>query len=215
MAVLSLIHCRRSCVWYYTVSAVIFIMQIWTVHLTRATFFLFVWLIPASLFYTCSSCMIHELGGCWRVWCAISRIIKLSINDFCSQTNTCVAQWAAVSGVVHISYVLCPYRAVCTESLCACLRVCVRACVCLWNHLQFVFSIQVLLSRPISSSTFMSGCKTHATSHTASAFTHCTGAHRLIYQSVFFPSFPPHLVCSSSTPFHFGTRNHAQSTHTA
>lgn len=129
MAVLSLIHCRRSCVWYYTVSAVIFIMQIWTVHLTRATFFLFVWLIPASLFYTCSSCMIHELGGCWRVWCAISRIIKLSINDFCSQTNTCVAQWAAVSGVVHISYVLCPYRAVCTESLCACLRVCVRACV--------------------------------------------------------------------------------------
>lgn len=148
-------------------------------------------------------------GGCWRVWCAISRIIKLSINDFCSQTNTCVAQWAAVSGVVHISYVLCPYRAVCTESLCVC------ACVCLLNHLQFVFSIQVLLSRPISSSTFMSGCITHATSHTASAFTHCTGAHRLIYQSVFFPSFPPHLVCSSSTPFHFGTRNHAQSTHTA
>lgn len=69
--------------------------------------------------------MIHELGGCWRVWCAISRIIKLSINDFCSQTNTCVAQWAAVGGVVHISYVLCPYRAVCTESLCACVRACV------------------------------------------------------------------------------------------
>lgn len=64
------------------------------------------------LFYIGSSCMIYGLGFCWRVWCAISGIIKLSINDSCSHSNTCVTQQAAVSDVVHISYVLCPYGSV-------------------------------------------------------------------------------------------------------
>lgn len=88
------------------------------VHLTHASFsysyshFLF---FP---FYTACSCMIHGLRVCWGVWCAISGIIKLTINDFCSQTNTCVTQRAAVSDVVHISYVSCPHGSVLTVSLC-------------------------------------------------------------------------------------------------
>lgn len=50
---------------------------------------------------TACSRMIHGLRVCWGVCCAISGIIKLTINDFCSQTNTCVTQWAAASDVSY------------------------------------------------------------------------------------------------------------------
>lgn len=52
---------------------------------------------------------------------------------FCSQTNTCVTQWAAVSDVVHISYVSCPCGSVLTVSLCMKLFT-----VCFHTHSTFL-----------------------------------------------------------------------------
>lgn len=83
------------------------------VHFTHAAFYVVIY-----YFSFCTVFMVPGLRICWGVWCAISGIIKLTINDFCSQSNTCVAQRAAVSDVVHISYVSCPYGSVLTVSLC-------------------------------------------------------------------------------------------------
>lgn len=90
----------------------------WCVCIAHTTFFyshcppplFFCFILPVLVWYM-------GWGFCLRVWCAITGIIKLSINDFCSQTNTCVTQRAAVSDVVHISYVLPPYESVLTYSL--------------------------------------------------------------------------------------------------
>lgn len=128
-----ILYCCCSCFHYANMDCV---------HLTHAGFsysygyFLF--------FFTAGYCMIHGLRGCWGVWCAISGIIKLTINDFCSQTNTCVTQWAAAS-VVHISYVSCPYGSVLTVCLC----------------MKSFVSIDVLLSQPISLSAIYVNANMH------------------------------------------------------
>lgn len=57
---------------------------------------LFIQSFPIFPFYIACSCMIHGLRVYRGAWCAISGIIKLTINYFCSQTNTCVTQWASV-----------------------------------------------------------------------------------------------------------------------
>lgn len=67
------------------------------------SFFLFIQLFSVFSFLYCWFFYDTWSGVCWGVWCAISRIIKLTINDFCSQTNSCVTQWAAVNDAVHIS----------------------------------------------------------------------------------------------------------------
>lgn len=190
-----ILYCFCSCFHYANMDRV---------HLTHTAFpfsyshFLFL------LFTAACSSMIHELGVCCRVWCAISGIIKLTINDFCSQTNTCVTQWAAVSDVVHISYVLCPYGSVLTLSPCMkSFTVCFRK--------RSTFSIHI--PEYIYVNANMHALKhMHAHTKTVNMLTHCTHTRHSIHQSFFFSLSFPRLVCSFSLPFHFNAQPRAQST---
>lgn len=179
--------------WYYTVSPVVFIMQTWTVFHTYRLFPIHTVISYFSFLYCLF--LTHGLGVCWGVWCAISGIIKLTINDFCSQTNTCVTQWAAVSDVVHISYVLCPYGSVLTVSLCM---------------KSFTVCFCRLLSHPTSLSTFYVNANMHTLHTKAHACSH-TNTVNILYTlsslnpTIFFVSFPS-LVCSFSLPFHFSAQ---------
>lgn len=152
-------------------------------------------------FHAACSCMIHGQRVCWGVWCAISGIIKLTINDFCSQTNTCVTQRAAVSDVVHISYVWRPYGSLLTVSL---------------NHLQ-IRSVHVLLSHPISLTKFNVNAKRHDPHMKAQAHSHprtvnMAYTHSSLNPSIlfFFPFF--HILCVLP-PYvsHFSAQPPAQS----
>lgn len=97
------------------------------VHFTYNLFFLHTFLFHCQFLHD------SVVFFVWRVQCAISRIIKLSINDFYSQTNTLVTQWAAVRDVVHISCVLYPFGP--------------TPCIGVYeNHLQFYVCIQLFLS---------------------------------------------------------------------
>lgn len=118
------------------------------------------------------------------------------------------------SVVLFIFHMFCVHTELFALNLCV--RACVRACVrvSMKSFTVCFFHTSSALSPHILKYIYVwmqNTCN----------FTHCKRVYTLYRRSsfnlsiCFFPSFPPHLVCSSSTPFHFGTRNHAQSTHTA
>lgn len=150
--------------WYYTVSAVVFIMQTWTVcishirpfpiHTAISYFFHFIILLVLVWYM--------DWGFCWGVWCAISGIIKLTINDFFALKLTVVLHSGLQSVVLFIFHIFCVHMDLFSLSL------------CLWNHSQFI-SIDALLSHPISPSTSTWAKQTCA--RTADSDT-CTLAHK-------------------------------------
>lgn len=158
--------------WYYTVSAVVFIMQTWTVRISNIQLFHIHTAIPIFFLFILLLLVWYMDMVCWEVWCTISGIIKLTIDDFCFQTNICVKWWAAVSNV-HISYVLCPYGSVLTVFLCMKSLVSINVLPHIPGYIYLNTDIHTLCS------------KAHAQSQTITVnmFTYCTHTYHFPFSS--------------------------------
>lgn len=111
---------------------------------------------------------------------------------FCSQTNTCVTQWAAVSDAVHISYISCPYGSLLNVSLC-------MKSFRLYFYRHSTFSPHILEYISVNANMHTLRIKTHARSHanTLNTLTYCTHPQHSIHQSSSCVFFLPYLFTSA------------------